>query len=467
MRTVCVLLFCVIASIVSAVPANGQDDRTDPAAAPDYFTEATVSDPTPYVGQQILYTVRYYAYSLDRIFEADPVRFPDFDRLWVNNIYDSGIRIETVEGVQYNVGEFRIEITALEAGPLRIAPTALVVEDTLFLEGGSVFSEAIQLDVQPLPADSPSGFNGAVGQFSMDAQIDNLTVDLGQPIALIMDIQGTGNFELLPRPDLDLGANWRVLTTPPDPPLYATTTVGGVRLGQKVFEWLVIPQRTGTLPLEPIQFVYFDPEQNQYITLDAPDFTINVFAGDGSVEAITAEDFNPERLPENALKPLPAVLISQGDPLQLPIWFWLAWLLPPVAAAIVAGWQLTRRRSTVEAARRRQKAALRLAQQRLNALSGLTPQETGDRLRRITLAYIADRLNFPNRAVNTPLLDDLLTEQLGEDSAQVVLPPLQTCLNEADSLRYLPGDLEMDPAASVQRVAAALHHTDHLWDKPV
>ena len=196
-------LFLLLVGLFTTITfAQDQEDENQ-----DYFVEAFVSNPTPYVGEEIIYTLRYYAYTLDGILAMDaPIAFPAFTGFWLNDVNDRDFRIEVVNNIQYNVGERVAEITPLSEGEITIDPAILSIEDQVFLSGGIFVSNAVTVDVQPLPQGAPAEFNDAVGRYSVITEIDTTSVVLGEPITLTMDIQGVGNLDLLPAPIIELGS---------------------------------------------------------------------------------------------------------------------------------------------------------------------------------------------------------------------------------------------------------------------
>lgn len=450
-------IFAIICVSMIVLPLSAQSDTPEPQ--PDYFIEADVSTTEPYAGQQILYTVRYYATSLEPIPEDSPVTWPDFEGFWQSNVFPQNIRRETINEVQYYVGILNVELSPLEPGALVIAPSEFNVERQGVFSNGSqreYRSNAVRLRAKPLPPDAPQGFNGAVGEYSMDAEINTLELTLGNPLELTMDVQGLGNLELLPRPPLNFGAGWRTLTQPANPPRYADNTVGGIRLGQKVFEWLVIPETTGTLNIPPVTFTFFNPELEAYRTVEAPSFTINVFPGETGQRQLESPEGRAVPETRLALKPVPDGVNSTtaGTTERVSP---LLWILPPALTAAVLTWRWGRARYALQRAERRRKRALHKAREAIKRLQGVSPEKAGTYLRAIIAGYAADVTDGDAEAYNNQW-DEAIIQDL--KPSQAARNQLKACLQEADSLRYMPPDVSTSVKPLLHKTLDALRQID-------
>jgi len=63
------------------------------------------------------------------------------------------------------------------------------------------------------------------------------------------------------------------------------TTSAGVS-GNQVFEYLMIPRKPGKFKIKPIAFSYFDLDKKHYVTLNSPEFTLDVEKGSGDAGAV-------------------------------------------------------------------------------------------------------------------------------------------------------------------------------------
>ncbi|UPA28431.1 MAG: BatD family protein [Verrucomicrobiota bacterium] len=126
----------------------------------------------------------------------------------------------------------------------------------------------IPLKVAALPSPAPESFSGAIGDFSF--QNFHLSSDrtlAGEPITLSIDLCGEGNFDRIQAPALLADETWKCFE-----PKTKFKEMGPSN-GQKTFEYVIIPQKTGELVLPTIKFGYFSPTEHAYRELEVADTT--------------------------------------------------------------------------------------------------------------------------------------------------------------------------------------------------
>ncbi len=207
----------------------------------------------------------------------------------------------TVEGKNLQKFSFPTVVTPLKSGqqtlrfdyPITVARTDRSVMrpdpfdqmrmDSLFnqMMGMNGEPEQIELstgqlsvDVLPLPdKGKPSSFNGAIGNFeaSLDMPVAR-GLRVGEPLTLKLTLSGEGNFSRIEAPSLQGTDQWRVYEPRSE---FRQEDTYGVK-GTKTFEYVVIPQQSGALSTPPILFSFFNPETEEYKTIELPPFKIEV-----------------------------------------------------------------------------------------------------------------------------------------------------------------------------------------------
>src|SRR5574341_1020867 len=123
MRYVACLLFLVLPLSVS--PLIAQENTT----GADYFVEAAVDNPTPYVGQQITYRFRLYqAVDLENLL-YEPSTFEGF---WRSEMGPATQTTQQLNGRQYRSTEIATALFPTRVGNLEIAPSAMILPETVF-----------------------------------------------------------------------------------------------------------------------------------------------------------------------------------------------------------------------------------------------------------------------------------------------------------------------------------------------
>jgi len=426
-----------------AAPLVAQDEPGER----DFIVEALVSNATPYVGQQIEYVFRYYAHIVPEGGLSD--RLPDFRGFWQGRVFDASAgQVVTIDGRQYVVGELIVEITPLRAGRLVIEPAALIVPETLFASRQVLETDGVEVSVSELPPGAPDGFDGAVGQFFVDAQVDRTTLTLGEPLTLRLSVTGSGDLQRLPPPDLGLPDDWRVFL---NPPRYTASRLTGVRLGEKRFEWLIIPDRTGTLSVPSVELVYFDPDAAEYRVTRTPEFTLNVFPGADNLTTLpvpaggAVED-------QSALALKPVGVRSSLTEADIP---WLLWVLGPLAAAGSVAWRIGWRKWRRSQAESRRRMALRHA---LMALAKAPAERrSAGLLLGIVRRYLNDRTGADLNSIDAETAQRVLAAAGASDEAA---GELATIVQRVDALRFLPPGAVDDVQGLIDGLAQALRQVE-------
>ena len=442
------LLIVVICNLfATSILSSQEDDESLFPSSQDYYVEAFVSDDTPYIGEEILYVMRYYAYT-------SPIGFidilPDFTGFWLNESYELiAPRIETVNNRQYNVQEVYGVITPLQTGIITIAPSILELPATVFRDAQILQSNQVTINVNPLPEPQPAGFVGAVGRFDMAVEVDLETITVGQPLTLSLTVIGEGNLQQLRTPLLPELLTWRVYVNSPE---IRTNTDAGLRLQQKTFSWLLIPDVAGTQVIPPILFSYYDPQSESYETLTSDMFTIEVFpALDGETErqmVVRAGDDLPARV-------IPDELVIQGGNNGTSLWLWIVpIMITCLIAVIVFVSNMLRRRAQYMT----YKNALKNAVSRLKTVHKLPLNEGLLQLKQIINQYLAEKSILSEETVIRASNDLILN---GVDEATV--SALEQCIIDADAGRYAPSALQIDVKALVLRTVDVLEVIELEW----
>lgn len=368
----------------------------------DYAIQAEISHATPYIGQTITYTARYYAYDIGRIPKVAPVIFPNFDDFWVGQVYEKDPEISTINHVQYYVREIEFEIVPLITGTVRIAPSQLILLKTDYAPLTSELSNEIILDVRPLPENPPDHFIDGVGQYRVNFQLDRSVVRVGERLKLTAEIISlSGGLDHLQTPKMILSDQWHVAQGN----IYPTVVNEfNPAWRVRVFEWQLIPLESGLLIVDRLMFSYFDPVIGEYVTLEQSPL---------EVEVIGETIFNLQSIPRQQLA---LKVIGDRDRLVYPPI--ILWLVPAVLLIAIVSIPFYHSYQQEQQRIKHHRSALNQALNRIADLSQHPTQEINRRTRRIVQLYLRDK------AIDT-LSDDVMGE-------------IQALFLTADSLAYNP-----------------------------
>lgn len=311
----------------------------------DFFAESEVDDESPYIGQQITYTLRFYSAN---VFARPLYDAPDFAGFWNPGRSNEEESLVNVAGRSYTVTEVNTILFPTLAGSLKIEPTNVSVRGGLMGSNVNQYpTSQIDLNVRPLPPGEPDAFTGAVGTFSIAAEMDLRSADIGDPVTLTLTVSGEGNMESLPAPEWPEVPGWRAFDS--DAP-YQMSIVDGKVQGARKFTRVFIPGASGSHEFPPVQYAYFDPYAGEYVTLTSRSFKVDVVPDPASPEAEAlatseeAEDAETQDI--RYIKPVPDYIGRPADPLASSSVFWLLWLAPVAGIVAVAALAAFSRRPT-------------------------------------------------------------------------------------------------------------------------
>ncbi|MDD4644840.1 MAG: BatD family protein, partial [Bacteroidales bacterium] len=266
----------------------------------DLFVKVEVDRTNVYKGEQLFATIKIYTrVALSRFGE---IKMPDFSGFWNQEIPTSEqVSLERVNynGRVYNMGIMRKTVLVPQkTGKITIDPFEIECFvnvqrkgqrnpfDDFF--GGSyetvskkVKSRSVDINVKPFPENQPAGFNGAVGKFTITANIDKHEVKTNEAITLKVNVQGNGNLKLIELPSFRFPADLEVY----DPKITDNIDAGNNGItGSKSFEYLIIPRHAGAFEIPAWSFSYFDPSSGSFKTFTSDIMRINVTKGEGDTE---------------------------------------------------------------------------------------------------------------------------------------------------------------------------------------
>jgi len=285
-------------------------------------------------------------------------------------------------------------------------------------------------------ANRPLDYSGAVGQFSLKAQVDRTIVNTNDGITLKVSVSGTGNLNLIEKPAINFPPDFEVY----DPKIIDDFNNKGGTSGTRTFEYLIIPRAAGNFTIDPIQFAYFNPTQRDYTVLSSDRFRLKVNKGTGSGSEPTAQ--GEVKYLGNDIRYLmepPLYIHATGNNLYGKSIYWIFLILPVLGfiAFIILHQRNIRMKGDAKLMQRRK--ATRIAVKRLEKAKKLLVSGQHDAFHEeISFAlwgYISQKFNIPmsllsmetaREQLETRKVDNALTERFMDT------------LNDCNYARYAP-----------------------------
>lgn len=346
------------------------------------FAELIVPKKSAYVGEMVPVQVRlgFEPRSQPQLLSEPEIIGQGFTS---QKLQQAGQRFETVNGKTYTVVSFKTAIAAARSGKFEIGPVRAKAQisvprrpstrpqqrspfdlfdygdpfnDPFFSNPFGQFAERreievksdpVAFEVKPVPPNSPPGFSGAVGSFTMTTDAKPKTVQVGDPITVTSTITGRGNFDRVSAPELEDESGWHKY--PPSSKFTQDDDVG--ISGSKNFETVLSPnEKKHDLP--SLVFSYFDPVKENYVTLRSDTIPIIVEGGasstpnvalaqPGSPAPATAKP-TPQEKPADILYQLSerGRVVHSFAPIYTQPIFWAAQLVPLLGLIGLGGWKM-------------------------------------------------------------------------------------------------------------------------------
>jgi hypothetical protein len=246
----------------------------------EVFLDVGADKPKVYVGEQV--TVSWYLYTQSEVLKYRTAVEPKTDGFWVEELYAPTQRLlydrQMVRGKEYSVATLlKRALFPLSAGKLTVGPmeSEVTTFSTAFYATGGTMKRTppISIEVLPLPAGAPAGFDASnVGRFNLAATLDREHVAAGEPITLKVSVTGQGNLRNLKLRKLEAPEGFKLY----EPKVSDQLTAGDVVQGTKTYEYLLVAQKGGDLYVPTIELSYFDPYEKRYLTTHTEKLKVTV-----------------------------------------------------------------------------------------------------------------------------------------------------------------------------------------------
>jgi len=279
---------------VTAAVANPNAPKTaQDVANESLYLVASISKPSPYENEAVLVTYTLYFSPQVYINNFVPVDNPSYNNFWSQDIpineYET--RKTTYKNELFNAVDLKqVVLYPQKSGELPIEPFSLELYVQIPTGRRDFFGDPIMrsatkvvsagssvLNVKALPsADRPQNFSGAVGSFNFETTANKTTLDANESLQIEVKVSGAGNLKLLKLPELNLPSSLEQY----EPEFNDEVTVSAAGMKGAVSQtYTVVPRYVGNYPVNTLNFTYFDPEKERYVSLSSAPLSISVENG--------------------------------------------------------------------------------------------------------------------------------------------------------------------------------------------
>ncbi len=431
----------------------------------DLFVDAGVDKQKIYVGQQV--TASWHLYTDSQILKYRPLAEPKYEDFWSEDLFVPTSHLAwdraVVKGHEYEVALLlKKALFPLKAGKLAI--TALEAEattmQTAFMSGASDTrkSKGLTVEVMPLPVEGrPAAFEPSnVGHYELSSSVDRSAVKAGEAVTWKVTVRGVGNIRNVRLPKLDKLDGFRVY----EPTTKETIDPGDEIHGQKVYTYLLLPQKGGALSVPPVELAYFDPTTAKYGVARSQPIALTI-EGDPTKVGAASPTSPTENLLGQQVRPIrnrSTVRGNVGDRLFRGRIAIIMLAVPPGAWILVLIGDALRRRLGAETAGSKRRRARRSARRRLRVaeyhIKAARPSAFFGECARVLYEHLEYRLGNKVEAFTLgELREHLIARAFDRDTVEATVKELENC----DFARFAPsasGPGEM--RAALRRVRALL-----------
>jgi hypothetical protein len=459
-----------IAITVGPAPAGGAPGAGAETGVPglsdgDIFVRATASQTTAYPNQPVILEYRIYTRVNVRQYNFEPPTTAGFFVEEFPQPQSPVTTNEVINGQNYVTASIRkMAVFPTSVGEKTIDPVRVTAGievrnqqsrdpfDSFFRLGArnsvveyDVFSNPLTIDVQPFPPQAPSGFTGHVGSLTINASVDSATVERDNAITFSLRVEGVGNLKTLALPEVEFPNDFEVY--PPDV-VERDDWQGDRRVGERSYDYVVIPRSPGTKTIPSIQLAFYDDQMGTYRTVRTAPINIEVtgepvegpvITGGARREVRSLRD--DIRFIETEVPSFSAVetrRIGGGG-------FWLVLILP---LTVVGGAYVTRRqrdRLSGDQAYARHRRSSRRARKRLSAARAVVAPDKASEFfaesEKALQGFLGDRLNVSEAGF---IRDEVLSDLKQRGVERSVVDEYFDCIDLCAAKRFAPGDTSVD-----------------------
>lgn len=435
------------------------------------FAKVSVNKNSAYIGEQLVATYKIYINEQLNIVDLSMSKMPSFNGFWTQGFDEKQLNYdrEVINGAAFKVATVKkVVLFPQQNGNLTLDEMEFKSKVRLRTSGGgggrrrSIFDDffndsyqdfdyivtttPIKVNIKPLPTGAPISYNGAVGNFKMEAWLDKTETKANEPITLKVKISGDGNLKLIQAPNLKLPTGFE--SYEPKTIDKINVSVGGMN-GNIMFEYLLIPRNQGKFQISPVEFSYYDLDKKEYIELKSEIFNVTVTKGDSegaySAKGINKEDAKYLNQDIRYIK-LNANFDSNYDYIFNSLLHYILLLIPALAFAGATYYTYNQIQLNNNKTLLKNKNATKVAQKRLKlAKKYLTENQLNqfyEELSKALWGYVSDKLSIPFSDLTKDLVKDKLTKlNVNEDTITMLLVTIDDC----EFARYAPSALSKNP----------------------
>ena len=266
-----------------------------------------ISKSNPYLNEPISVEFKLLFNPKINVTNLGEIDNPEFKNFWSQNIKIPRLEIKSTsyKGQRYNYVTWKKALLfPQKAGNLEILPLTLDVTidvptnrrdffgNTIYTQTSKkVASRKRVIKVKNFPENGkPESFNGAVGNFDISLNSSKSQLKATESFQLEFKVNGNGNLKLFSLPEIIVPSSLEKYT--PEFKEKINTSLSGMN-GEISNVYTIVPQYQGKYPIPPVEFSFFNPKTEQYVTLYSNESIVDVLDGPTRLSEANVQATNP------------------------------------------------------------------------------------------------------------------------------------------------------------------------------
>ena len=266
-----------------------------------------ISKSNPYLNEPISVEFKLLFNPKINVTNLGEIDNPEFKNFWSQNIKIPRLEIKSTsyKGQRYNYVTWKKALLfPQKAGDLELLPLTLDVTidvptnrrdffgNTIYTQTSKkVASRKRIIKVKNFPENGkPESFNGAVGNFDISLNSSKSQLKATESFQLEFKVNGNGNLKLFSLPEIIVPSSLEKYA--PEFKEKINTSLSGMN-GEISNVYTIVPQYQGKYPIPPVEFSFFNPKTEQYVTLYSNESVVDVLDGPTRLSESNTQASNP------------------------------------------------------------------------------------------------------------------------------------------------------------------------------
>jgi hypothetical protein len=266
-----------------------------------------ISKSNPYLNEPISVEFKLLFNPKINVTNLGEIDNPEFKNFWSQNIKIPRLEIKSTsyKGQRYNYVTWKKALLfPQKAGDLELLPLTLDVTidvptnrrdffgNTIYTQTSKkVASRKRIIKVKNFPENGkPESFNGAVGNFDISLNSSKSELKATESFQLEFKVNGNGNLKLFSLPEIIVPSSLEKYA--PEFKEKINTSLSGMN-GEISNVYTIVPQYQGKYPIPPVEFSFFNPKTEQYVTLYSNESIVDVLDGPTRLSESNVQASNP------------------------------------------------------------------------------------------------------------------------------------------------------------------------------